>query len=219
MAMDTVAIIGQGYVGLPTAVACAKAGLTTYGVDTSAEKISMLASGRSYIDDVSDNDLADIRALYHPTTDFAVLNDVDVILICVPTPLNANKTPDVSYIQKAGEQVAEHLRHGQLVVLESTSYPGTTEEVLLPILEKSELRCGKDFHLAFSPERVDPGNSIAFPDIPRVVGGVTKKCTDRAVKFYRQFIKNVHRVSSTRTAEMTKLLENIYRLVNILLIN
>lgn len=215
----SVAIIGQGYVGLPTSVACAKAGFTTYGIDTSAEKIAMLAKGRSYIDDVSDAELADARAYFHPTTDFNVLKDSDVILICVPTPLNANKTPDTSYIQNAGRQVARHLRKGHLVILESTSYPGTTEEVLMPILEESGLKCGKDFHLAFSPERVDPGNDMAFAEIPRVVGGVTKRCTDLAVQFYKKYIRHVHRVSGTKVAEMAKLLENIYRLVNISLVN
>lgn len=221
MNSKNVVIMGQGYVGLPTAIMCAKAGFTVFGLDKNAKKISLLKKGKSYIDDIPDEELKNAlnSKKYIPTTDIKVLKEASVVLICVPTPLDKNKLPDISYITSAGKTIAKYLHKNQLIVLESTTYPGTTEEVLLPMLEKTGLKCGKDFYLAFSPERVDPGNKIAFCDIPRVIGGIDKKCTEVALKFYKQFIKSVFTVSSTRTAEMTKLLENIYRLVNISLIN
>lgn len=217
---NNVAIIGLGYVGLPTAMACVQAGLEVYGIDANKDKISKLQKGHSYIQDVSDDELK--RALersFYLTTNFSCLQKVSNILICVPTPLK-NKIPDLSYVESAAKSISKYLQKGQLVVLESSTYPGTTDELVLSILEKSGLKVGVDFFLAFSPERVDPGNTqFKFNEVPRVLGGVTKKCTKRAYDFYKKFIKKVLPLSSARTAEMTKLLENIYRFVNISLIN
>ncbi|HHS98440.1 MAG TPA: nucleotide sugar dehydrogenase [Chloroflexi bacterium] len=217
-----VAVIGIGYVGLPLAVGFAQAGFPVVGVDVDERKVASVNEGRSYIGDVTDEELRPhvetgrLRA----TTDYEVLREVDAIFICVPTPYDAQRAPDLSYIQAAAEGIQPRLRPGQLIVLQSTTYPGTTEEVVQPILEKSGLRAGVDFYLAFSPERIDPGNrQWTAHNLPKVVGGITPECTQLAAALLQQMGAPVHVVSSPRAAEMTKLLENTFRAVNIALVN
>jgi UDP-N-acetyl-D-glucosamine dehydrogenase len=216
------AVIGLGYVGLPLAVELGSAGFAVTCIDLDAAKTDRLNRGESYIPDVPAervSGLARARRL-RATTDFASLADVDTINICVPTPLRKTKDPDLSYVVSAVEQVAKHLKRGQLVILESTTYPGTTEEVLLPMLEAGGLQAGRDFFLAFSPERVDPGNSRWHTaNIPKVVGGIDEVSTQVAAALYRQFVRTVVTVSSARVAEMVKLLENTFRAVNIGMVN
>jgi UDP-N-acetyl-D-glucosamine dehydrogenase len=216
------AVIGLGYVGLPLAVELAKAGLDVTGVDLDHDKVDAIARGQSYIVDVSGRDIkavVDAKRL-SATHDFAALAAVDTINICVPTPLRKTKDPDLSYIVAAVEQIATHLRPGQLVVLESTTYPGTTEEVVQPMLEAGGLKAGVDFFLAFSPERVDPGNTTYHTgNIPKVVGGVNAASAEAARALYALIVGEVVTVSSTRAAEMVKLLENTFRAVNIGLAN
>ena len=217
-----IGIIGLGYVGLPLAVEFAKAGFSVTGFDADAEKISQINKGRSYISDVPPEDVRDLTSSKKliATPDKALLNKMDAIIICVPTPLRKTKEPDISFILSATEDIVRSLRKGQLIVLESTTYPGTTDEVILAKLGADSLKVGKDFFLAFSPERVDPGNAkYKTKDIPKVVGGATEICTDLAKLLYSQIIKEVIPVSSTRSAEMVKLLENTFRAVNIGLIN
>ncbi|MBU1061165.1 MAG: nucleotide sugar dehydrogenase [Candidatus Omnitrophica bacterium] len=217
-----IGIIGLGYVGLPLAVEFAKVGFNVTGFDVAEDKIDQINRGVSYILDVSSKDIKDLvssRKL-RATLDKDLLNKMDVIIICVPTPLRKTKEPDISFILSATEDIAKRLRKGQFIVLESTTYPGTTEEVILTKLSADNMRVGKDFFLAFSPERVDPGNpKYKTKDITKVVGGVTKVCTELAKLLYSQIIKEVVSVSSTRSAEMVKLLENTFRAVNIGLIN
>ena len=217
-----VGVIGLGYVGLPLAVEFAKAGFSAVGFDIDASKVEQIAKGESYIPDVSAEQLRSAKALGHlcATTDFARLADVDTIDICVPTPLRKTKDPDLSFIVDAVEEIAKYLRRGQLVILESTTYPGTVEEVVQPRLEAGGLRAGRDFYLAFSPERVDPGNpSWNTANIPKVVGGVDETSTAVATALYEQIVETVVPVSSSRVAEMVKLLENTFRAVNIGLVN
>jgi UDP-N-acetyl-D-glucosamine dehydrogenase len=212
------AVIGLGYVGLPLAVEYAKAGFEVVGIDLSTEKIESIRRGESYIGDV---DAAELAALVESgkltaTTDYSVLAEVDSINICVPTPLSKTRDPDISYIDASVARIAETLHAGQLIILESTTYPGTTEEVILPRLEEKGLKVGKDFFLAFSPERVDPGNAqFSTKNIPKVVGGITPACTAAAVALYRCTLSEVVPVSSARVAETVKLLENTFRSVNI----
>jgi UDP-N-acetyl-D-glucosamine dehydrogenase len=211
-------IIGLGYVGLPLAVELARANIRTIGFDTDVRKIGELAAGRSYIPDVPSEHVAEAvnTGMLIPTTDPASLGEADVIDICVPTPLRKTKDPDLSYVVKAVETTAAVLRKGQLIILESTTYPGTTDEVVKPILEANGLKAGRDFYLAFSPERVDPGNpTYQTKNIPKVVGGMDEISTDVAAAFYRQVVDTVVTVTSTRAAEMVKLLENTFRAVNI----
>jgi UDP-N-acetyl-D-glucosamine dehydrogenase len=211
-------IIGLGYVGLPLAVELARANVRTIGFDTDVRKIGELAAGRSYIPDVPSEHVAEAvnTGMLIPTTDPASLAEADVIDICVPTPLRKTKDPDLSYVVKAVETTAAVLRKGQLIILESTTYPGTTDEVVKPILEAKGLKAGRDFYLAFSPERVDPGNpTYQTRNIPKVVGGMDEASTDVAAAFYRQVVDTVVPVTSTRAAEMVKLLENTFRAVNI----
>ncbi len=218
----TTCVIGLGYVGLPLLVEFAKKGFNAIGVDLDEEKVGAINSGYSYIDDVKAKEMNSAlrRNKLYATSDYSILKKADTINICVPTPLRKTKDPDISYIIAATKEIARHLRKGQLIILESTTYPGTTEEVVLPILESTGLVVGKDFYLAFSPERVDPGNKqFGTKTIPKVVGGMTEECTKRAVALYKQIISKVFPVSSTRVAEMTKLLENTFRAVNIGLIN
>lgn len=218
----TVAIIGQGYVGLPLSVAFASVGFKTFGVDYDRGRVTRISRGISDIDDVSNETLRPLvfSKTLIATSDYAILKKADCISICVPTPLNKTKDPDVSYILSAVEGVKSHLHKGQLVVLESTTYPGTTVELILPILESTGLKAGRDFYLAFSPERVDPGNpNFDTRNTPRIVGGVTPACTKIAALFYSQIVENVIPVSSTQSAEMVKLLENTFRSVNIGLVN
>ena len=217
-----VGIIGMGYVGLPLAVELGKENFKIIGIDVNRDKVDLVNSGRSDIDDVKDEDLQPLvkAGKIEATSDFSALKEVDCVAICVPTPLSKTKDPDVSYILAAVEQVEKYLHPGQLVILESTTYPGTTEELILPKLEKTGLKVGKDFFLAFSPERVDPGNeSYTTKNTPRVVGGVTPQCTQIAKFFYEQTIVRAVPVSSTKSAEMVKLLENTFRSVNIGLVN
>lgn len=217
-----VAVIGLGYVGLPLCLAFADAGLKTLGVDTDAAKVAELGSGRSYIKHIPGARVAAAvqSERFVGTTDFAALRCARAILICVPTPLTPHRVPDLGYVIATAESIAPHLRAGQLVVLESTTYPGTTVEVVKPLLERgSGLKAGTDFHLAFSPEREDPGNPTALRDIPKVVGGLTPACGDHAAALYGRIVNRVVPVSSCATAEATKLLENIFRAVNIALVN
>jgi UDP-N-acetyl-D-glucosamine dehydrogenase len=217
-----VGVIGLGYVGLPLAVEFAQAGFQVTPVDVDASKVESVRRGESYIPDIPSDRLRPLvdQGRLEASTDFDVLADVDAISICVPTPLRKTKDPDLSYVVAATEQVATRLHKGQLIVLESTTYPGTTEEIVRPMLERGGLRAGRDFFLAFSPERVDPGNAkFNTRNIPKVVGGVTARCTQVAKTLYEQSIETVVPVSSTRVAEMVKLLENTFRMINIGLVN
>lgn len=217
-----IGIIGLGYVGLPLAVEFGKAGFTVTGFDNDEAKVFSIAKGESYILDVPSEDIKELVSSkkFQATTDKTLLNKVDVIIICVPTPLRKTKEPDISFILQAAEEINANIRRGQLIVLESTTYPGTTEEVVLPKIGGNGLKVGKDIFIAFSPERVDPGNAkYKTKDIPKVVGGITQACTDLARTLYSQIIKEVTCVSNTRSAEMVKLLENTFRAVNIGLIN
>jgi len=215
-------VVGLGYVGLPLAVEMAKAGHKVIGVDVSAQRVEQLNRGENYISDVDAHELAGLvgSGLVSATVDFSAMASCDAIAICVPTPLDEMKQPDTSYMESAASSIAPHLKAGALVTLESTTYPGTTEEVILPILEGGGRKVGVDLFLAFSPERVDPGNpTYQTQNTPKVVGGVTKECTRLAVAMYGRFIDTLVPVSSTRAAEMTKLLENTFRGVNIALVN
>lgn len=217
-----VAVIGAGYVGLPAAVEAARAGFQTVAIDLNADRVAQINAGRSYIDDVADADLQALAAfkLLQATTDFDALQQADVVLICVPTPLTPNRDPDLTFVVSAAREVAARLHAGQLICLESTTYPGTTEELLAPMLCERGLQVGTDFFLCYCPERVDPGNQqFSFSKLVRVVGGVTPVCTELASLFYTHLAGGLVAVSSPRVAEMTKLFENIYRAVNIALVN
>lgn len=218
-----VGVVGLGYVGLPLAVEKASAGYETIGFDVQEKKVKSVNEGQNYIGDVVDEKLKKLvkdRTL-RATTDFSFVKDVDTICICVPTPLDLYKQPDLSYVVSSTKSVAQYLHKGMLVILESTTYPGTTEEVLKPILEESGLKCGKDFFLAFSPERVDPGNKeYNTKNTPKVVGGCTEECTEVAAALYRNILEgDIHTVSSPAVAEMEKILENTFRNINIGLAN
>ena len=218
-----IAIVGLGYVGLPLSFQFARSGVSVLGLDIDQAKVDALARGQSYIKHISDQSVAEAIRLgaFSPSTDFSRIREVSAIIICVPTPLNKNREPDISYILDTGRSIARNLQKGMLVVLESTTYPGTTDEDLRLVIESvSGLEAGKDFYLAFSPEREDPGNpdsKVAI--IPKVVGGYTPTCLEKAVALYSQAVKTVVPVSSCRVAEATKLLENTFRGVNIALVN
>ncbi len=217
-----VGVIGLGYVGLPLAVEFGRAGLKVIGFDLDQSRVDAINNGRSYIPDVPTEMVGTLvgRGTLSADTDFLRLAETDAVIICVPTPLRKTKEPDISYILAAAEQVKSHLHPTQLVVLESTTYPGTTDEVLLPMLEETGLKLDEDFYLAFSPERVDPGNKqFQTHNIPKVVGGVSPRSTEIAAALYQTIVTEVHKVSSARVAETTKLLENTYRSVNIALVN
>lgn len=217
-----VGIIGLGYVGLPLAVTFAKGGFGVYGIDIDSKRIDRLKKGESYILDVSSADVVDVinNKSLKVTTDFSVIKALDAVIICVPTPLYKTKEPDVSYIVSAVENIKKHMKRGQIVVLESTTYPGTTDEVMLPILESTGLKEGKDFYLAFSPERIDPGNEkYKTENTPKIIGGISDNSTRIAKILYEQVIENIVPVSSSKVAEMVKLLENTFRIVNIGLVN
>lgn len=216
------AVIGLGYVGLPLATAMARACIQVTGIDLDEHKVAAINSGRSYIPDVSNAELAQAQATggLHATRDYSVLTDVNAMFICVPTPFDEMRAPDLQYVVAASESIARYLKAGHLVVLQSTTYPGTTEEVVQSILERGGLKAGVDFNLAFSPERIDPGNrQWTVASTPKVVGGLTSDCTQRASALLEVIGVPVHPVSSPRVAEMTKLLENIFRSVNIALVN
>ena len=219
----TLGVIGLGYVGLPLAVEKAKAGFKVYGFDVQKEKVDMVNAGKNYIGDVVNEDLKALvdAGMLRATSDFADAARCDCVCICVPTPLDAHQQPDISYVRSSTESIMPYVHKDMLVVLESTTYPGTTEELVKPILERSGLKCGKDFYLAFSPERVDPGNLIyKTKNTPKVVGGCTPECTDVAAAMYETVLEApVYKVSSPAIAEMEKILENTYRNVNIGLIN
>lgn len=218
-----IGIVGLGYVGLPLSLQFARSGVSVLGLDIDLAKVSSINEGKSYIQHIESSDVrTEISAgRLSASTDFSRVKELDAVVICVPTPLNKNREPDISYILKTGEAIAPHLQKGCLVVLESTTYPGTTDEDLRTVLEKgSGLKAGSDFHLAFSPEREDPGNPVSkVAEIPKVVGGLTETCLQKAVALYGTAIKKVVAVSSCRAAEATKLLENIFRSVNIALVN
>lgn len=219
-----VGVVGLGYVGLPLAVEKAKAGFRTIGFDVQKEKVELVNSGSNYIGDVVDNDLKKLveEKMLTATTDFSFVKDVDFVAICVPTPLDAHQQPDISYVKSSTEEIANHLTKGTMVVLESTTYPGTTEELIRPILEEgSGLKCGEDFYLGFSPERVDPGNLIyKTKNTPKVVGAIGKDATEVIAAMYRTVLDgDVCEVSSPAIAEMEKILENTYRNINIGLVN
>src|SRR5438874_9481054 len=219
--MTDIAIVGAGYVGLPLAQVFADAGRSVVLVDVSQERVDRILRGESYIEDVPSETLQRLVSNgLTASTDYDVLRDADSILIPLPTPLSKQREPDLSIVLSATERIAPRLHKGHLVVLESTTYPGTTREQLQPILERSGLTAGKDFYLAFSPERVDPGRTDwTTKNVPKVVGGLTPACTERAAELYRSAIDTVHSVSSPEAAELTKLLENIFRSVNIALVN
>jgi len=215
-------IIGQGYVGLPLAVEFAKAGFPVTGLDTDLDRVTALATGRSHVPDVPSEELQALLTAgrYRATTDAAVLADSDVIVICVPTPLGKSKDPDISYVIAASKEAASRFHPGQLIVLESTTYPGTTEELLLPLFQANGGTIGENLFLAFSPERIDPGNAaFKVGDIPKVVGGVTAECRRMAAGLYGEIVPRVHEVSTPKVAELAKLYENVFRNVNIALAN
>jgi UDP-N-acetyl-D-glucosamine dehydrogenase len=217
-----VGVVGLGYVGLPLAVEYAQAGYEVTGIDLSQDKTARINAGDSYIGDVPSSALGPLAASgkLRATTDFSVIRELDTINVCVPTPLRKTKDPDMSYIIAACDEIAKYFHPGLLVILESTTYPGTTDELVLPMLEKSGLKVGVDFFLCFSPERVDPGNpKFQTKNIPKVVGGTTPACTELGRLFYSQALETVVPVSSTQVAEMVKLLENTFRMINIGLVN
>ncbi len=215
-------VIGVGYVGLPLCMEMAKAGFSVIGFDVDERKVRGLNEGRSHIGDVPDKEVAAFvkEGLFKATNDFSELRHVDVVSICVPTPLNKTKDPDISYVIRAAEDVASQLHPGMLIILESTTYPGTTHDLVLPILQRTGLKVGQDFFLAFSPERVDPGQvKYTIKNTPKVIGGVTPTCTEISAIMYSAFIEHVVPVSTTQVAETVKLLENTFRAVNIGLVN
>ena len=214
-------VVGLGYVGLPLARGATRAGLRVVGLDRSERVVEQLNQGRSHVDDISDQEVAEMRAAgFAATVDSAVIADARAVVICVPTPLTEHGAPDLTAVDGAVAAIAANLRPGTLVVLESTTYPGTTEDVVRPVLEAGGLKAGVDFHLAFSPERIDPGNPhFGLENTPKVVGGCTTACTKAARELYERFVGEVVEAKDTRTAEMAKLLENTYRHVNIALVN
>src|SRR4051812_28947206 len=217
-----VGVLGLGYVGLPLAVEFANAGFEVVGIDVQQSKVEQFNSGHSYVKDVKDDVFAPLvkSGKLRATSDFSVIRELDTIDICVPTPLRKTKDPDMSFVVAATEAIAQHMHPGLLVMLESTTYPGTTDELVLPKLQGSGLTVGEDFFLCFSPERVDPGNpKFQTANIPKVVGGITPACTEIGALFYRQALDTVVPVASTRVAEMVKLLENTFRMINIGLVN
>jgi len=214
-----VGVVGLGYVGLPLLVSAVRVGFRGVGVDLDPGRVEAIGAGRSYLSDLSDEVLREAAGSLEASTSYEALRDCDVVVVCVPTPLK-DHDPDLGHIEAAGQGIARELRPGMLVILESTTYPGTTEEVLRPILETSGLAAGRDFALAYSPERIDPGRGLDhLAKTPKVVGGFTKACGSLAAEFYRTFVHEVHVVSSPREAEMAKLIENTFRHVNIALVN
>ena len=220
-ATNSLVVIGLGYVGLPLAYEAVKSGFQVIGLDTSTRIIETLNSGTSHVDDISDEQVKEMLAAgFRATTDSAVIAGTQTIVICVPTPLSSSGGPDLAHVEQAGRAIASHLQRGQLVVLESTTYPGTTEEVLIPTLEESGLKAGIDFYCAFSPERIDPGNTMfGLRNTPKVVGGIDEISTQHAEDFYGKIVEHVVPARGVREAELAKLIENTYRHVNIALMN
>ena len=215
-----IGIIGMGYVGLPLVIRFCEVGFKVYGFDIDNEKIQKLSLGKSYIKHIEESKIKKILDKFYPTSDFSKLSEVDCIIICVPTPLNKHQEPDMSFVFNTAQTVAKYLKRGHLVILESTVYPGATDEDLRKILETSTLKAGEDFYLAFSPEREDPGNKdFNVSNTPKIVGGFTENCTDLTSSLYSHIVSKVVRVSSTKVAEAAKLLENIYRAINIAFVN
>jgi UDP-N-acetyl-D-glucosamine dehydrogenase len=218
-----IAVVGMGYVGLPLSLQFARGGTHVLGLDIDSAKVEALNAGRSYIKHIEASDIAGVveAGIFEASADFARIRETEAVIICVPTPLNKNREPDITFIMETGREIAPHLGRGMLVVLESTTYPGTTDEDLRGVLEEgSGMKAGQDFHLAFSPEREDPGNpdsKVAL--IPKVIGGYTPQCLEKALSLYRQAVRTLIPVSSCRAAEATKLLENTFRAVNIALVN
>ncbi|OHB52200.1 MAG: UDP-N-acetyl-D-glucosamine dehydrogenase [Planctomycetes bacterium GWF2_39_10] len=217
-----IGVVGLGYVGLPLALEFVRSGYCVTGIDKSKERVESLKKGKSYVIDVGNEEIALSvkKGLFRVTDDASALSNLDAVSICVPTPLTKTKDPDVSYIISVGQEIKNYMHKGQLFILESTTYPGTTEELVQPMLEEGGLKAGKDFYLAFSPERIDPGNKhYSVKNIPKVVGGVTRQCTELAHCLYSQIIETIVPVSSPKVAETVKLLENTFRNVNIALVN
>src|SRR3990167_5474939 len=215
-----IGVVGLGYVGLPLAIEFCKAGFKVIGFDIDEKKVELLKQGKSYIKHIDSSRITCNGSRFSPTTDFSKLSNMDCVIICVPTPLNKNREPDMTYVFDTTRTIAQHLRKGQLIVLESTTYPGTTDEDMKAILEETELKAGKDFHLAFSPEREDPNRKdFSTSTIPKIVSGYTEKCLAVTKALYDSVVVKTIPVSSTKVAEATKLLENIYRSVNIALVN
>jgi len=217
-----VSVIGLGYVGLPLAIEIGKAGFSVIGIDVNREKVNKINSKNSYIPDVTKEALTRLvsQKKLIATSDYKILKEIDIVSICVPTPLRKTREPDISHIIDAVSRVSQYLHQGQLIILESTTFPGTTKDIILPELEKRSLKVSKDFFLVFSPERVDPGNKkYTIRNTPKVIGGITSQCTEIAKFFYEQIVEEVILIASTQEAEMTKLLENVFRNVNIALAN
>lgn len=217
-----VGVVGLGYVGLPTMVGAATVGFTVTGIDINPDRVDQINAANSYIEDVTNDTLASLvkREKVGATTDYQALGDIDIVVICVPTPIDQHKEPELGPLQDAVQALSKYLHRGQLIVLQSTTFPGTTEEMVLPPLHQSGLRVGEDFYLAFSPERIDHGSrQFTIHNVPKVVGGVTPQCSQMAVAFFSTFVEQVIPVSSPKVAETTKLLENIFRSVNIALVH
>lgn len=217
-----IAVVGLGYVGLPLACTFANKDIVVIGVEVSEEKVSLIKSGKSYISDVDSNTVKNLvkKGFLKPTDDFRKIKECDCVIICVPTPLRKTQDPDISFIVSASEEAGKHISRGTTVILESTTYPGTTREIVAPLLEKSGLKAGKDFYLAFSPERVDPANKKwKIENTPKIIGGINGKSLKKACFYYGKIIRNIVPASSLEAAEMVKLLENTFRAVNIGLIN
>ncbi len=217
----SIGVVGLGYVGLPLVVAFAEAGEEVIAVDIDQRKVDSLDAGESYVEDIPSEQLRAVMANVHATTHYAPLARAEAIIICVPTPLNENREPDLGPLEASSEAVAQVVQQGQLIVLESTTYPGTTRDLLVPAIQRhSSLRVGEEVNVAFSPERVDPGRTdYTLKNTPKVIGGITERCTERAAELYGRVCENIQRVSTPEAAEMTKLLENIFRSVNIALVN
>lgn len=219
--IKSVAVIGLGFVGLPLSLLLFKKGFNVTGIDTNIDKVNSIINAKSYISDVDDKEIQEavLSGKFYVSTDYNDLKNVQVIIVCVPTPITSEGDPDLSLLEETGKSLGNAIKAGQLVILESSTYPGTTSKILLPLLEKENFNVGKDFFLAYSPERIDPGNTFHTEDIPKIISGITKECMDRIFDLYSKVYSRVVTLSSTEAAEITKLLENSYRFINITFIN